>query len=153
VVLAHLKALETRHDPADRRAWKVRLVRGLYERGLDAEDVRQLFRFIDWVMDLPQELDDTFWQEIAQIQETKRMPFITTPERVGRKAGYLKGLEIALRVKFGDEVLGLLPELRELHDHELLEAVLEAIPTVSSPEQLRRVWTRKRRSKKGRPKE
>jgi hypothetical protein len=53
VVLAHLKALETRSDPGERRAWKFRLVRGLYERGFKAEDVRQLFRLIDWLMDLP----------------------------------------------------------------------------------------------------
>ena len=53
VVLAHLKTLETRRSPADRYAWKLRLVKGLYQRGMDAEDVRQLFRFIDWIMDLP----------------------------------------------------------------------------------------------------
>ena len=44
VVLAHLKTLETRQSPADRQAWKVRLVKGLYQRGMDPEDVRQLFR-------------------------------------------------------------------------------------------------------------
>ena len=53
VVLAHLKTQETGHDDEARRAWKVRLVKGLYERGLDAEDVRRLFRLIDWLMDLP----------------------------------------------------------------------------------------------------
>jgi hypothetical protein len=53
VVLAHLKALETRDDPENRRTWKFRLVRGLYERGLSKENVRQLLRVIDWLMDLP----------------------------------------------------------------------------------------------------
>ena len=57
VVLAHLKALETRRSPADRHAWKVRLVKGLYDRGMDPEDVRRLFDFIDWVMDLPEPLE------------------------------------------------------------------------------------------------
>jgi hypothetical protein len=47
VVLAHLKALETRGDPANRYAWKVRLVRGRSERGFSAKDVRELFRVID----------------------------------------------------------------------------------------------------------
>src|SRR5262249_25745511 len=37
IVLAHLKTLETRGDPEARRGWKVHLVRGLYERGLDKE--------------------------------------------------------------------------------------------------------------------
>ncbi len=34
IVLAHLKALETRRDPATRRLWKFRLVRGLFEQGV-----------------------------------------------------------------------------------------------------------------------
>jgi hypothetical protein len=128
----------------------VRLVKGLYERGQAAEDVRQLFRFIDWIMDLPVGLDNLFWEEITQYQEEKRMPFLTTTERIGMEKGYLKGIEIALKVKFGDEGSALLSEIRELHGHELLQSVLEAIPTASSPDQLRRVWARKRRPKKGR---
>src|SRR5262249_40963022 len=44
VVLAHVKTLQTRQDPDDRRAWKLRLVRGLYESGLSPDDVRRLFR-------------------------------------------------------------------------------------------------------------
>jgi hypothetical protein len=48
VVLAHLKTQETRQDAAARHVWKVRLVKGLYERGLSKEDIRQLFRLIDF---------------------------------------------------------------------------------------------------------
>jgi hypothetical protein len=90
VVLAHLKALETRQDPEGRRAWKFRLVRGLYERGFKAEDVRQLFRLIDWLMELPPPLDDRFWEEINRYQEERTMPFVTTPERYGIKKGMLQ---------------------------------------------------------------
>jgi hypothetical protein len=53
LVLAHLKTMETRHDPNARRVWKVRLIKGLYERGLSKQDVGALFRIIDWIMDLP----------------------------------------------------------------------------------------------------
>ncbi len=60
VVLAHLKALETRRSPADRYAWKVRLIKGLYGRGMSREDVRRLFDFIDWVMALPEPLERAF---------------------------------------------------------------------------------------------
>ena len=41
-----------------------------------------------------------------------------------------------------------MPELREIQDHVLLGKVLDAIETVASPDDLRRIWTRKRRSKK-----
>ena len=78
VVLAHLKARETASNPADRYAWKARLVRGLYERGLGARDGRELFRVIDWLMILTQGLDDAFWDDAVKIQEEKQMPFITT---------------------------------------------------------------------------
>jgi hypothetical protein len=46
VVLAHLKTLETRREPLTRRNWKLRLVKGLYERNWTAEDVRELFCLI-----------------------------------------------------------------------------------------------------------
>jgi hypothetical protein len=113
--------------------------------------VRQLFQFIDWIMDLPPGMDTIFWEEISQFQEEKRMPFITTPERIGRQKGLLQGIEVCLKLKFGAAGLELMPEISELLDHEVLEAVLKAIETAASPADLRRVWTR-RRPKKGRQK-
>jgi len=46
--------------------------------------------------------------------------------------------------------LRLLPELRALQDRELLEEVLIAIETAASPDELRRIWAPKRRSRKKR---
>jgi hypothetical protein len=149
VVLAHLKTMETRRSPGDRYAWKLRLVKGLYERGMDPEDVRQLFRFIDWIMDLPVGKDRLFWQEITTFQQEKLMPFITIAERVGMEKGLLQGIEACLKLKFGAEGLELMAELREIQDHVLLGKILDAIGTTASPEELRRMWKRGRRSKKG----
>ncbi len=155
VVLAHLKTLETRRSPDDRHAWKLRLVKGLYERGMDAEDIRQLYRFIDWIMELPAELEQRFGQELRVYQQEKSMPFITITERMAKEEGLLEGIlqgiETCLRMKFGAEGLDLMPDLREIQDHKLLRKLLNAIETAASPDDLRRVWTRKRRSKKGKP--
>jgi hypothetical protein len=144
VVLAHLKTLETRQDPADRQAWKVRLVKGLYDRGLSEQDVRQLFRFIDWIMDLPEGLAQLFWDEIARYEEDKSMPFMTTPERLslekGRLEYALRGIELGLKLKFGAAGLQLMPEIRSLGDLAKLDAVFQAIETAASPEEVRRVW-------------
>jgi len=85
---------------------------------------------------------------ITAYQQEKRMPFMTIFERVGMEKGLLRGIESCLKLKFGDEGLKLMPELREIQDHELLDAVLDAIETAASPDELRRIWTRKRRSKK-----
>jgi hypothetical protein len=148
VVLAHLKARETRRSPAERHAWKVRLVKGLYGRGMDPEDVRRLFRFIDWIMELPASLEELFWDEITVFQQEKVMPFIDIAERMAMVKGLLRGIEVSLKVKFGAEGLELMPELRQIRDHVLLDKILDRIETADSPDDLRRVWTRKRRTKK-----
>jgi hypothetical protein len=140
VVLAHLKARETRDDPATRHAWKVRLVRGLYERGFSAKDVRELYRVIDWMMELPPALETLFWQDLDKVQEEKRMPFITSVERVGHRRGLREGIESLLRVRFGDDGLKLMPAIHEIHEEEKLRAVLKALETAASLDEVRRLW-------------
>ena len=54
------------------------------------------------------------------------MPFIDIAERVGLGKGLLQGIEACLKMKFGAEGLKLMPELREIRDHELLDKVLDA---------------------------
>jgi hypothetical protein len=141
VVLAHLKARQTHDNPADRHAWKIRLVRGLYERGFSAQDVRELFRLIDWMMQLPPTLRNLFWQEVEKVQEERKMPFITTPELVGLCKGIRMGIELFLRTRFGEAGLNLMPEINEIHDEEQLEAILKALETAASPDDVRRLWS------------
>ncbi len=145
--MAHLKALETRRSPEQRYTWKVRLIKGLYERGMDPEDVRQLFRFIDWIMELPEPAERAFREEADAFQQEKHMPFMDIFERMGMEKGLLRGIEVALKVKFGAAGLELMPELRQIQDHVLLEKIADRIETAASPDDLRRVWARKRRSK------
>ena len=68
------------------------------------------------------------------------MPFITTPERYGLRQGLIQGIEAMLKMKFGEPGLRLMPEIREVHGNEKLEAILQAIETAASPEDLRRLW-------------
>ncbi len=154
VVLAHLKSMETRRAPAERQAWKLRLVKGLYERGLRADDVRELYRFIDWIMELPEPQEKLFWQEINEYQKEKHMPFVTFAEKVGMEKGLekgrLEGIETSLDVKFGKEGLKLLPEIRRVQDPKVLRAVLRAIRTASTPDEVRRIWTEGPRPKRSR---
>jgi len=139
VVLAHLKARETHGDPASRYDWKVRLVRNLYERGFSRREVRELFRLMDWLMVLPPPLVSLFRQEIEKIQEEKRMPYITSIERLGIRKGLCKGIESLLKVRFNDEGLKLMPEIREIHEEEKLEAILKILETATSLDEVRRL--------------
>jgi hypothetical protein len=55
VVMAHLRALETRQNRRRRKEAKLALTKRLYEQGYQREDIINLFKFIDWIMSLPSE--------------------------------------------------------------------------------------------------
>ena len=141
IVLAHLKARQTQRDPASRSVWKLRLIRGLYEQGLSGKDVRELFRVIDWLMVLPPLQRELFWRDIAHFQEERKMPFITTPQWVGRCEGMREGIQLGLKLRFGEEGLKLMPEIEEIHEDEKLREILKALETAASPEEVRRLWS------------
>ena len=140
VVLGHLKAQETRNDPIRRSECKIRLIKGLYERGLQAEDVRQLFRIIDWQMQLPDELQHQFREEIHRTEEEKRMPYVTSIEKMARKEGRAeghqeglqKGIWSMLKVRFGPECSRLRPLLDSIRDVDRLDALLDELENIQT---------------------
>ncbi|MFZ1238315.1 MAG: cytosolic protein [Anaerolineae bacterium] len=91
VVMAHLKAQETRRDDEQRKLWKITLIRRLYERGYKREDVLNLFRFIDWVLVLPETVENEIWRVVTEMEEAQHMTYITSIERIGMKRGYETG--------------------------------------------------------------
>ena len=92
VIMAHLKAQETQRDPKARYDAKFYLTRRLYESGYHREDIVKLFHFIDWVMQLPKELEIDFWRDLEQYEETHPMQYITSVERIGIEKGLAEGL-------------------------------------------------------------
>ena len=88
--MAHLKAREVRLG-RERKDWKLRLMRGLYERGSRRDEIMALFRFIDWLLVLPEALEQEFWQELQQFEEATQMPYVTSVERRGFEQGLEEG--------------------------------------------------------------
>jgi hypothetical protein len=151
VVMAHLKAIETRNNRPLRKQWKLTLTKRLYEQGFSREDVINLFRFIDWVMSLPLELEQEFWQEVSQYEEERRMPYITSVERIGIQKGIeqsqnqmrqvlLESLELGLELKFGTLGLNLLPEISQIQDVEQLRQIASGLKTVNTLSELRSIY-------------
>lgn len=92
VVKATLKTQETRKDFEKRFAWKREIILGLYRKGFGRNDIINLFRFLDWVMTLPPGLDEKLKQEVYEIEEGKKMPYVTTLERVAIRQGLEQGV-------------------------------------------------------------
>lgn len=93
MVLAHLLTQQTAGDPINREQWKLRLMRSLYERGKSSDEIRQMFRVIDWMMDLPPALAIQFRAALEQIEEEKKMPYVTSVERLAKEEGREEGRE------------------------------------------------------------
>ncbi len=71
----------TRKDGKGRLRWKLQMFRHLYERGFERRDVELLFRFIDWLMALPEKLEEQFDVELRQLEGETKMPYVTRFER------------------------------------------------------------------------
>jgi hypothetical protein len=141
VVLTDLKGRETQKDPQSRKEWKFRIVRGLFERGLDREDIRQLFRFIDWVMELPEPQALAFEQEVSAYEKEKAMPYVTSIERhgieKGERKGLLAGIKAGLKIKFGTAGLACMRSVRKVEELKTLESLLNAIERTATVAEFR----------------
>lgn len=93
VVMAHLKTKVTHQNPENRLHWKLSLVKVLYERGYNREDIQQLFRFIDWLMVLPDNLARSFKQQVKNYEEAQKMKYVTSIEQLAKQEGLEQGLE------------------------------------------------------------
>lgn len=131
VALAQLKVIETRGAPDERHLWKLRLMKGLFQRGLGEEEIRQLLRLLDWMIQLPKELEEQLRDEIARFEEEQNMPYVTSFERLAKEEGIAIGLSEAVRKflikRFGAAGKKLLPKLEVIKDVEQLRALLDAV--------------------------
>jgi hypothetical protein len=109
----------------------VRLVKGLYDRGWSAADVRQLFRLIDWLMELPEELQEGFRQEVYEFEEERQMPYVTSIERLAEARGareeLLRTIRGGLKDKFGSPGVRLMTKGRAVEELRRLRALARAL--------------------------
>lgn len=135
VVRAYLAAQVTRGAVDERQQAKIGLIRGLYERGYGREQILELFRLIDWLLALPQDREDHVWHEIVRIEEDRKMPYITSIERIGIREGQRDVLQRLIRARFGQVPETIATQLAEA-DQETLERFADRLATASSLDDL-----------------
>ena len=149
IVLAHLDALATAHDASARLTVKYTIVRRLRGKGWNREQTEELFRAVNWLLQLPDELENRFWHMLRADEEEAEMPYVTNLERVvqriafergreeGREEGLMRGLRTALQIKFGDAGVALADELRAVADNALLLKIDERLPNAATLDEVR----------------
>ena len=90
-VAAHLQTQASRQDPQELNNKKWQLTRGLYEKGLSKKEIIDIFILIDWLMVLPEVMEETFKDRLLQFEQEQEMSYITSIERIGRKEGRREG--------------------------------------------------------------
>ncbi|MGC9385487.1 MAG: hypothetical protein ACP5D0_00955, partial [Hydrogenovibrio sp.] len=90
IVAAQLQAKRL-NQPRQRLEAKIQLIRLLYQRGYSREEVIELFRFIDWMIRLPDNLEILFKRTLDQIEEEQQMAYVTSVERLAMQEGKQEG--------------------------------------------------------------
>jgi hypothetical protein len=125
VVAAHLAAQRTGTDMAQRHRLKWQLTRRLYDHGYRREDILELYRLIDWLMRLPEDLEKEFRRELHDYEQERVMPYVTSIERLGRQEGRIQALQETildvLEARFGAVPYRLREQIQALQDEAALK--------------------------------
>jgi len=101
--------------------------------------IHRLTRFIDWLLALPEALEDAFLDEIHDLEASTKMRYISSAERIGMKRGTQLGIQQVLRRqlrrRFGEPPAwvesklqeGTPPQLEQWADQLLNAETLEAV--------------------------
>jgi hypothetical protein len=148
-VVAHLEAQRTHGDEQERARVKLDLLLKLAARRLDEEETRQWYRYLDWLLKLPPELNRATYAQARTLTVERGMPFVTEAEKYGLEVGEIKGqvkgllvgLEALLEAKLQQAGLDLMPEIRKIDDPQRLTALLQVARKATSVEEVRAAIT------------
>lgn len=149
-ILAHLYSLTTHGDQDRRRAAKWRLIREVFNRGYTADMIRQLYRLIDWFLELPAALHEQLQNDVYDLEKQMGIPYVTSTERLARKQGLDEGLQLGLRqglrtaieIKFGGEGQALAAELEHIEELQHLNEIEAALRTTKTADEFKAILDR-----------
>ncbi|MEH2419486.1 MAG: hypothetical protein V7K48_00615 [Nostoc sp.] len=122
--------------PENRLQWKLSLVRRLYERGYSREDIRELFRFIDWIMVLPKELALSFKTKVRSYEEADRMRYVTSIERLEKEEGIVEtareSIITVLETRFGEVPNSIVEVINGIEEPSVLKILLKSAIAIFS---------------------
>ena len=101
VILAQLAANQKGSAEA-KGLTKLTLTKSLYQHGWTGDDIRNLYRFIDWLIRLPKALEVNYNAAIQVFEESLKVSYITTAERLGIQKGESVMLMYLLEQKFNE---------------------------------------------------
>jgi len=122
----------------------------LYDKGYGKDEIRGLFDFIDWVLQLNDEEEELIWEEIKELEEVKKTPYVTSVERIGIAKGLQQGsleegrmmISEALDERFGKIPSTISDAIYQIKDRDILKFLLRQVIRCASIEEFKQVLNR-----------
>ena len=141
--MAHLKTKATTSNLSEREQWKWRIIRGLYDKGFSRLAIVNLFKFIDNMMTLPPQLQQSFKTKLTNFEEERKMPLINSFERDGIEQGLKQGTRNTLHKniisllskRFSNVPNNLVEQINKIENISILERLILETITVNSVEE------------------
>ncbi|WP_287232280.1 hypothetical protein, partial [Microcystis sp. Msp_OC_L_20101000_S702] len=140
IVMAHLKTKATTGKLPQREQWKWRLIRGLYEKEFEREQIIKLFEIIDNMMTLSPELQSSLESKIKQFEEERTMPLVSNMElrgiEQGKEIGALENardfVKTVLQARLGEVPLDVEQYLNKVSVLSTLQEIVKLAATANS---------------------
>jgi hypothetical protein len=82
----------------------------LHHRGYSERDIMELYNFLDWLFNLPKDLEQQLQNELTAFEEANKMKYITSIERLSQQKIALNMLRMNLAPEVIAEATGLTVE-------------------------------------------
>ncbi|MCI5157731.1 MAG: transposase [Candidatus Electrothrix sp. AUS1_2] len=92
ITRVQLAKIKSEREPDKRYSFRLNLTKELYSGEYSKEQIIRLYRFIDYVLKLPEPKALQFNKEMELFEKERTMPYISTTERMAREEGLLKGI-------------------------------------------------------------
>jgi hypothetical protein len=93
-----------------------------------------LFRFLDWILVLPENLENQFDEELSNFEEERQMPYVTSVERKAIRNTVKTGILEILEVRFESVPESVVAQINQISDQELLHKLHRSAILIESVE-------------------
>lgn len=120
-----LKKIEAGKDVDKRYNFKLNFTRELYRKGYSREKIIAVYKFIDFILVLPKPLAIKFKVEHEKIEEKRKMPYVTSNERLAKEEGAwesaLDDVIEVIKLRFPDAPYSVIEKVKYVDDIDKLK--------------------------------
>lgn len=138
VVKAQLRSYDAKRSD-DKKKFDIKkdLIRQCLKKGYTRKQIESLIKFIDWIITLPEGLENRLSEEISKIEEDHNMTYVTSWERIARREGKKEGkregiIETAMRMLNDNVPIESIARYTGLDEKSIRDLIPMNVPTNST---------------------